>query len=143
MERFRDAGYLTKDLAARVLRLLAAPAVPSTERDQRRWLHALGPLWPAAVAKAGATAALGEELDRWRERLAAIKALLLRDGRRILEPEKLLTGEEVQRLLGIPQGPELGQALDRIRQAQVDGRIATKEEALAHLRSGTASTGQK
>ena len=47
---------------------------------------------------------------------------------------KLVTGEEVQELLGIPPGPAVGKALATVRRAQVDGRVRTKEEALGLLR---------
>jgi tRNA nucleotidyltransferase/poly(A) polymerase len=135
-ERFRDAGYATRHLTARVARLLAAGPPPAGERERRRWLHALGGLWPTALARAGTAADGGGDRVRWRAVAGELAALMERDGGRILDPPRLLGGEEVQRLLGIPAGPEVGRALARLRRAQVDGEVGGREEAEALLRRG-------
>jgi hypothetical protein len=41
-------------------------------------------------------------------------------------------------LLGVPPGPQVGRALTAVRQAQVDGRVRTREEAVNLLRAGAA-----
>ncbi len=133
VERFRDAGYLTRHLATRVALLVESSQLPADERDRRRFLHRLGPLWPTAVARLGAAHPEGPALSRWRAALAELAALLARDGRRILDPPRLLGGDDVQRLLGVAPGPDVGRALDRVRQAQVDGEVATRREAEALL----------
>jgi poly(A) polymerase len=139
VERFRDAGYLTPGLATRVKKLLAEPEIPSDERGRRRFLHRLGDAWPTAVSRLGA--GLEDEVDEralaeWRQALRELAALLAADGERIIAPPRLLSGEDVQRLLGVPPGPEVGRALDRIRRAQVEGEIANREEAERLLRGG-------
>lgn len=46
------------------------------------------------------------------------------------QPQKsLLTGEEIMTLLNLAQGREVGQVLRRLREAQLSGKISTKEEA--------------
>lgn len=46
------------------------------------------------------------------------------------QPQKpLLTGEEVMRLLNLTPGRLVGQVLRRLREAQLSGKISTKEEA--------------
>lgn len=141
VERFRDAGYLTPNLAARVMKLLAEPEIPDDERGRRRFLHRLGEAWPTAVARLGAAASTEDRagkraLDDWRRAFRELGALLAADGERILAPPRLLSGEDVQRLLGVPPGPEVGRALDLVRRAQVDGEIATREEAERLLHGG-------
>lgn len=141
VERFRDAGYVTRDLAARVTKLLAEHEIPPDERGRRRFLHRLGDAWPTAVARLGAEwveeDGAGERaLAEWRRAVRELAALLTADGERILAPPRLLSGEDVQRLLGLPPGPEIGRALDRVRRAQVDGQITTREEAERLLRGG-------
>lgn len=169
VERFRDAGYVTRDLAARVMKLLAEHEIPFDERGRRRFLHRLGVAWPTAVAQLGAgwgesgaedpatgpaagdaagsvvaepvageAAASSAEraLAPWRQAVRELAALVAADGERILDPPRLLAGEDVQRLLGVPPGPEVGRALDHVRRAQVDGEIATREEAERLLRGG-------
>jgi len=141
VERFRDAGYLTPGLAARVKKLLAEAEIPGDERGRRRFLHRLGEAWPTAVARLGAAASTEDRagkraLAHWRGALRELAALLAADGERIIAPPRLLAGEDVQRLLGVPPGPEVGRALDRVRRAQVDGEIASREEAERLLRGG-------
>ena len=42
----------------------------------------------------------------------------------------LIKGEEVMKLLGIPAGPQIAYILNKIHQAQVSGKINTKEKAI-------------
>jgi len=51
-------------------------------------------------------------------------------GEEHIKPPRLVTGHDLL-ALGIPPGPEVGKLLDQIEDAQLEGRIATKEEALA------------
>lgn len=50
-----------------------------------------------------------------------------------LNPPPLVTGEDV-RALGMVPGPRFKELLDAVREAQLDGTIATRKEALALLR---------
>ncbi len=52
----------------------------------------------------------------------------------IVEPSLLLSGHEVIRFLGVEPGPIVGRALRYLTEAQVEGRVSTKEEAEAYLR---------
>ena len=130
LQLFRDAGYLTRTAAADVALLLEHPELPADEIGRRRFLHRAGRLWPTAVCSLGARA---PDAGRWRAGLRPLVELARRDGAAILDPPRLLKGEEVQELLGIPPGPQLGKALDAVRRAQVDGRVRTREEAIELL----------
>jgi tRNA nucleotidyltransferase/poly(A) polymerase len=110
-----------------------APA-PAIER--RRWLHAAGPSWRDALALRAALAANAAELERWRRCEAEILAWPTPERDWIVSPPALLSGEEVQSLLGIPPGPAVGAALARVRRAQVQGVVRLREEAEALLRAG-------
>ena len=46
-----------------------------------------------------------------------------------LEPPPLIDGNDL-RALGIPQGPIYKRLLDAVREAQLEGTVRTKEEAL-------------
>ncbi|MCS7253143.1 MAG: HD domain-containing protein [Armatimonadota bacterium] len=46
---------------------------------------------------------------------------------------KLLSGHDVMKRYGIPQGPIVGKALHAVREAQLEGRVRTKEEAFLLL----------
>ncbi len=50
-----------------------------------------------------------------------------------LAPPPLITGEDLLEM-GVPQGPIYKMLLDKVREAQLDGTIRTKEEAIAMVR---------
>ncbi len=56
----------------------------------------------------------------------------------IVAPRPLLSGKDVL-ALGIPQGPQVGFWLERLREMQAEGQLATREEALAWLESQLAN----
>jgi len=133
LERFRDAGYLTRSTAADVARLLELPGLPEDEIGRRRFLHRTGTLWATAAAFLSTRAAAHGR--SWRPALAPLVDLARREGATLLDPPRLLDGAEVQQILGIPPGPEVGRALGAVLAAQVDGKVRTREEAVALLRS--------
>lgn len=132
--RFAAAGYLTRRVADRVARVLAEPELPSEECAQRRFLHRMGELWPTAAVRLGAAVAADPPARaRWRRRLGELVELSARDGAWILDPPRLVDGEEVQRRLGVGPGPPVGRALAALRAAQVEGKVRTRDQALALL----------
>jgi len=138
--RFAAAGYLTRRVAERVQRVLAEPILPTGELVQRRFLHRLGELWPTAAVRLGAAAAADPPAhETWRRRLRELAALAKRAGAEVFDPPRLLGGEEVQDLLGVGPGPQVGEALAAVRAAQVEGRIRTREQALALITSRSAA----
>jgi hypothetical protein len=128
LERFTAAGYLTRRDAAAVARLLPWDRLPGDEVGRRRFLHALGGLWTTAACYAGARGR--EEGPAWERAAAALIELYRRRGDEILVPPQLLDGHEVGVILGVAPGPEIGRALQELRRAQVEGRVATREEAV-------------
>jgi tRNA nucleotidyltransferase/poly(A) polymerase len=135
LERFRDAGYLTRQTAAGVALLLSLPAPPADEPAGRRWLHRAGSLWPTVCAYGARRAAQGEDLGPWRRAVRNLSSLARREGDILFDPPRLLSGGDVQQLLGIPPGKAVGRVLDAVRSAQVDGTIRTRDEALAMARA--------
>lgn len=49
-------------------------------------------------------------------------------------PDRLLDGNEVMKALGLQPGPEVGALLERLREAQAEGRVRTRDEALAFVK---------
>lgn len=129
---FRDAGYLSRDASADVALLLEVAEMPEDDIGRRRFLHRAGRLWATAACSLGARAT---DIGRWRAGMRPLVELARRDGAEILDPPRLLSGEDVQELLGIPPGPEVGKALAAVLLAQVDGKVRTREEAVALLAS--------
>jgi tRNA nucleotidyltransferase/poly(A) polymerase len=130
LELFRDAGYLTRQAAAEVTLLLAEKEIPGDDLGRRRFLHRTGRLWATVAVSLGARTL---DVAGWRTRLRPLVDLARSEGATLLDPPRLLSGEEVQMLLGIAPGPGVGQALAAVRQAQVDGKVRTREEAVAML----------
>jgi tRNA nucleotidyltransferase/poly(A) polymerase len=131
LELFRDAGYLTRQAAAEVALLLAEEEIPKDDLGRRRFLHRTGRLWATVAVSLGARA---PDVAGWRARLRPLVDLARSEGDALRDPPRLLSGEEVQRLLGIAPGPEVGRALAAVRRAQIDGRVRTREEAVRVVR---------
>ena len=53
----------------------------------------------------------------------------------IAYPVALITGDDLRKDLGIPPSPKFGELLESIKIAQVEGRIHSKEEAIALIQS--------
>jgi poly(A) polymerase len=143
LARFRDAGYTTHRTADAAARLLRLAALPRGELARRHFLHDMGDLWPTAALYLGACATVRGEADAWNvwsQALRPLVELAAREGPAILDPPRLLTGEEVQEMLQIPPGPTVGRALAAVKLAQVEGRVRTREEAKALVTRFIAST---
>jgi poly(A) polymerase len=141
LTRMREAGFLTARQAAEIAPLLAGPPeLPETELGRRRFLHRHGRRWATVACAFGAAAAAaaatggGAALDRWRRAAGPLCELARREGPALIEPPRLLTGEDVQRLLGIPPGPEVGAALAALSAAQVEGAVRARDDAERFLR---------
>ncbi len=130
---FRDAGYMTRADATEVAFLFRFSSLPLEETDRRRFLHKAGRRWATVACWIGVRT---PSLQLWRDDLGPLVALARREGEFLFDPPRLLTGEEVQALLGVPPGPEVGKALAAVRKAQVDGTVRTREEAERLLRRG-------
>ncbi len=133
LDHLLDAGYLLAATAEDAGRLLEVEVLPEAELDRRRFVHRLGRLWPTAVAVLAAQASLASESAQLERLLRPLLDLARAHGAELIDPPRQLTGDEVRDLLGVT-GPGIGQALARLRQAQVDGEVRTKEEAVELLR---------
>ena len=102
-----------------------------TEASLKRLLKSRPPAQFAGGASPpyGATAAARKTARH----LQLISTLLLRwrDMTRAPAPERLLDGRDVMKALNIPPGPRIGEILERVREAQAEGTIKNRDEALA------------
>lgn len=55
-----------------------------------------------------------------------------------VKPTKLLTGVDVMKVLGLPPGPQIGEILEAVSVAQVEGKVHTRQEALVFVRQQKA-----
>ena len=51
----------------------------------------------------------------------------------IVAPPRLVDGKDVMSLMGLPQGPQIREILEQVQEAQAEGKIRTREEALCWL----------
>jgi Poly A polymerase head domain/Probable RNA and SrmB- binding site of polymerase A len=130
--RMQEAGYVSARQLAEIAPLLAEPAeLPETDLERRRFLHRHGWRWlTVACSWGGAAAAAGGAAgERWRRAAAPLCELARREGPELIEPPRLVTGDDVQRLLGLAAGPRVGAALAALTAAQVAGDVRTRGDA--------------
>lgn len=107
-----------------------------TQRALRRYFVDLGPtgITVALISLADHLAMRGPEplTEAWSRHLATVRVLLTRyiRERESLLPPRILQPAELMRRLHIAPGPQLGQLLEQIAEAQAEGRIHSKDEAL-------------
>jgi tRNA nucleotidyltransferase/poly(A) polymerase len=76
-----------------------------------------------------------DSVRRWRPLSAVLRDLLELQERLRHEPlPRLIDGRDVMRALGVEAGPDVGRALELVRERQEAGEIETRKEALALLR---------
>jgi poly(A) polymerase len=109
---------------------------PVTPRAIRRYFVDLGPtgISIALFSLADHLATLGPQpsSDAWQRHLGVVRLLLtsyIRERDSILPP-RLISPEELIRRLKLKPGPIVGQLLDLISEAQAEGTIHSKEEAI-------------
>jgi hypothetical protein len=52
----------------------------------------------------------------------------------VVSPPKLIDGHDLINVLGINQGPTIGELLEAVREAQASGELTTREEALSYIK---------
>ncbi len=84
------------------------------------------------LAQAQKTANIGKTL-----RHMQVLTLLMRkffDQPKKVQPTRLITGRDVMDALALPPSPKIGEILEAVAVAQVEGKVVTKEDALAFIR---------
>lgn len=133
LKDFRAVGYLPRQEAESVARLLRLAELPTDAGARRRFLNRAAELWPTALALAAVVerAAGHETVSR---ELEALVELGRREGDLLASPPRLLRGDEVAGILGIGRGPGIGEAMRKIEAAWVEGTVSTAQEARDLLR---------
>ena len=80
----------------------------------------------------------GPHLDmaQWRGHAQIVEYVLAQrfQKKNLVTPPKLVDGHDLINIFGMSPGPELGQVLEELREAQASGEIAMRDEALAYVR---------
>lgn len=138
LERFRDAGYLSPREAQAVRALLAESRLPEERVEQRRSFHRLGALWATAAVSLAARDTAAGDPEGARRRLDELARRAALEAAEVIAPPRLVTGHEIQELFGIAPGPRVGELLRAVLEAQVEGTVASREQALALVRARAA-----
>ncbi|MBL7184360.1 MAG: CCA tRNA nucleotidyltransferase [Anaerolineae bacterium] len=73
-------------------------------------------------------------MARWRRRVEFVASMLAdyyERHQKVISPPKLISGHDLMDEFGLEEGPRIGELLEAVREAQVEGEVKTKEEALA------------
>jgi hypothetical protein len=115
---------------------------PATRRAIYRFFRDTGDAGVDVVilALADQLATRGDTLTRehWRDYLGLARVMLdsyFRKSEEVVSPPPLVSGKDVMALLGLQPGPRVGEMLEAVREAQAEGRVCSREEALGFLRS--------
>lgn len=136
LDQLRRRGLLSRTAYARAAKMLEPGwTVPVDEMGARRWLHEAGSDWRGAIALRIAGSASDSGAAGWSDFGRWANALPNSERREILAPIPLLSGTDVQRLLGTGPGPEVGESLAKLKIAQATGRVRTRLEAEELIRS--------
>jgi hypothetical protein len=107
-----------------------------TQRAIRRYFVDLGPMGipNALVSLADHLAMRGPQplLGSWQRHLATARLLLTRyiRERRSILPPRIIQAEELMHHFQLPPGPLIGQLLEAIAEAQAEGRVQSRADAL-------------
>jgi poly(A) polymerase len=101
-----------------------------TPTHQARFVH--HPLFDELVEllRADELGSCPQNLDLYNQ----LKKISQEQEKLLPKPRKLLSGKEIIQKFGVKEGPYLGQLLMRIDEAQIEGKVRTKKEALAFIR---------
>jgi len=71
----------------------------------------------------------------WQEHADVVNYVLAQhfQEEQLVTPSKLVDGHDLINIFGMSPGPEIGELLEAVREAQASGELATREEALAYL----------
>lgn len=86
-----------------------------------------------SLAQAQKTANIGKTL-RHMQVLTLLLKKYFRQKKKII-PTRLIDGRDVMKALQLPPSPKIGEILEAVAEAQVEGRVVDKEDALAFIRT--------
>jgi tRNA nucleotidyltransferase/poly(A) polymerase len=138
-----EAQYVSQVVRNHMRPLLLQSGGPVTRRAVFRFFRATGPSGVAVCLffLADTLATYGPELpaETWQSAVETAHALFEGYFERPLEmirPTPLLTGDDLIRRFGLAPGPQIGELLDALREAQAAGEVPSLEEAVALIERG-------
>ncbi len=83
-----------------------------------------------------ATRGAGVDETQWREHCQMVEYVLNKrsEEESLTTPLKFIDGHDIMRTFGISQGPEIGQLLEAVKEAQAAGEINSREQAIDYAK---------
>jgi len=85
--------------------------------------------WADRLSTRGPSSKL-DQIDQQRARLEELLRAYFLKPEESVRPPKLLDGNELMQALGLPSGPQIGRLLQAIQEAQAEGRVRSRSEAI-------------
>jgi poly(A) polymerase len=138
-----EAEYIAQIVRNHMRPLLLRMGGPVSRRTVFRFFRSTGPCGVAVCLffLADTLATHGPDLpqDVWQSTVDTVCPLLegyFEHPAEIIRPVLLLSGIDLMREFGLPPGPQIGELLDALREAQAAGEVATMQEALDLVNRG-------
>lgn len=119
-----------------------------TRRALYRFYRDLGDAVPAVlmISLADMAASRGPRLEsaEWSRHVRYMNSLLVRsyDDEGILDPPRLLSGDDIMSRFGLKEGPAIGRVLEALREAQGAGEVTDREQAWQFVAAQVAADQQ-
>ena len=114
----------------KIVQILETPDIPVHRAEQRWFVYQYGEAWPTAIsllaALRGKPALDSPVIDTIRE----VSNLAAELGDEILSPQFLISGHDLQTILGLQPGEQLGEILRVVQRRQIEGEITGRSEAI-------------
>ena len=132
----------SRERIEQVQRLIALHSRPmqlvlagTPRRGLRRFIHLAARSLPRQLALYMADRMSKGDLDERAEAFVrSCWELYLTEGDELITPLRLVSGEDVMEVMGLPASPEVGRVMESILRLQVAGELCSREEAMAYLR---------
>lgn len=138
-----EAGYTAQIVRHHLQPMLLRVGGEITRRAVFRYFRSTGPSGVAVClfSLADLLATYGPHLppSEWKAALAVVVPLLegyFERGAEIVHPVPFLSGNDLIREFGLAPGPQIGELLDTLREAQAAGEVGTRENALTLVSRG-------
>ncbi len=152
LERLRFSGKEVKMVSTLVRHHLRPMQMSQDELPSRRAIYRYfrdtgeGGIDILFLSLADHLATRGPRLDlaQWQEHTRIVEHVLAQHVQQesLVVPVKLVDGHDLINVFGMSPGPEVGEFLAAVREAQASGELSTKEEALAYIRERLLTEGK-
>jgi poly(A) polymerase len=81
------------------------------------------------------------DIEGWREHARMVEYVIAKhfEQESLVEPVRLVDGHDLMNIFGLEPGPQMGEILEAVREAQASGELSSREEALDYIRQRLAT----